>query len=122
MHSHEASLEGVVEGVVVRVSDGEVTNDLEPLAEVSVPELVASGEGLEGSLVDDEAFLEGGVGFGDEVAPPELEAEGVSEDLFLVDEVFLGRVEILGDSHSFRSTMREGSLLGNGLRIAWLVS
>lgn len=99
MHRHEPTFESVVEGVVLWVSHGEVPDDLEPLAEVSVPELVASGEGLEGSLVDDEALFEGGLGFGDEVAPPELEAEGVSEDLFLVDEVFLGRVEILGDCH-----------------------
>lgn len=59
MHGNEGTLEGVVEGVELGVSDGEASNEVEALAEVSVPELVASWESLQGSLVDYEALLEG---------------------------------------------------------------
>ena len=50
--------------------DGEVADELEALAEVGVPELVAAGEGLEGSLIDDGALPEGGFGTSHQVAPP----------------------------------------------------
>ena len=62
VHGDEGALEGVVNGVVLRVRDGEVANEVEALAEVSVPELVGAREGLEGALVDDEALLEGRFG------------------------------------------------------------
>lgn len=70
MHSDECSFEGVVEGIVVGVSDGEVANEVEAFTEVSVPELVASGESFEGTLVDDETLLEGRFRSSDEVTPP----------------------------------------------------
>lgn len=46
VHGDESSLEGVVEGFVLGVSDGKVADELEALAEIGVPKLVASGEGL----------------------------------------------------------------------------
>lgn len=52
------------------VSDGEVANEVEAFTEVSVPELVASGESFEGTLVDDETLLEGRFRSSDEVTPP----------------------------------------------------
>lgn len=70
MHGDEGALEGVVELLVLAVGDGEGADELEALAEEGVPELVAAGEGLEGTLVDGEALRVGGVGAGDEVAPP----------------------------------------------------
>lgn len=94
VHGDEGALEGVVEGGEEGVGDGEGADEVEALAEVGVPELVAAGEGFEGALVDDEALLERGAGAGDQVAPPELEAEGVAEDFFLVEEVVLARVQI----------------------------
>jgi len=70
VHRHESSLEGVVERGVSGVRDWEVANEVEALAEVGVPELVGSRQGLEGPLVDDGALMEWRVGSGDEVAPP----------------------------------------------------
>lgn len=99
VHRHQGTLERVVQGLVLGVGDGEAPDDLEALAEVGVPELVAAGEGLEGALVDDEALLERGIGPGDEVAPPQLEAEGVAQELLLIEQVVLRRVELLGYRH-----------------------
>lgn len=48
----------------------QIANKFETFSEISVPEFVAAWKGFEGSLVDDEALLEGRFGSGDEVAPP----------------------------------------------------
>lgn len=50
--------------------DRKIADDIEALAEVSVPELVGSRESSESSLVEERALGEGSVGFGDEIAPP----------------------------------------------------
>jgi len=52
------------------VCDGQISNKLKTFTKISIPELVASGESFEGSLVDDGALLEGGFCPSDEVAPP----------------------------------------------------
>lgn len=88
------------------MGDGEGPHGVEALAEVRVPQLVRSRERLEGALVDHRALLEGGAGAGDEVAPPPLKLEGLPEDLLLVREVVLGRVQIRGDPRSRRRQRR----------------
>ena len=52
------------------MSDGDVASELEAFPEIGVPQLVASGEGLEGSLVDCEALLGRRFGEGYQVSPP----------------------------------------------------
>lgn len=70
VHRNQGALEGVVERLVLGVGDGQVADQLQPLAEVSVPELVAAGEGFDGSLVDDEALLKRCFGTSYQVPPP----------------------------------------------------
>lgn len=57
VHCDKGTLERVVQGVILRVSDGQVSNKVKSFTKVRVPNLVASGEGLESSLVDNEAFF-----------------------------------------------------------------
>lgn len=61
MHRGERPLECVVQSLVVRVCDGQIPDNLEALAEIGVPQLVASGQGFESALVDNRALLEQGV-------------------------------------------------------------
>lgn len=56
--------------LLLGMSDGEVASELEAFPEIGVPQLVASGEGLEGSLVDCEALLGRRFGEGYQVSPP----------------------------------------------------
>lgn len=70
VHSDKGALEGVVQGIVQRMRDWERTNLVEPLPEVSVPELVAPGEGLEGALVDHRPLLKRRVSARHQVSPP----------------------------------------------------
>lgn len=79
------------------MSDGEVANEVKAFPEIGVPELVAAGEGLEGPLIDYESLLERGIGPSDQVAPPQLEAEWVTEDLFFVEQILLRRIQLLSD-------------------------
>ena len=44
------------------VSNGYVLDQLEPFSEISVPKFLASGKSFEGSLVNDKALLEWGIG------------------------------------------------------------
>lgn len=67
------------------MSDWKVANKIETFAKIGVPEFVATRESLEGSFVDDESLLEGGIGTSDKVAPPELKAEWVAENLLFVE-------------------------------------
>lgn len=46
------------------MSNWEIPNEFEAFAKVSVPKLVASGEGPDGSLVDCSTLLERSVGSG----------------------------------------------------------
>ena len=47
------------------VSDCEVANEVESLAEIGVPEFVATGECLEGSFIDYEALFKRSIGASD---------------------------------------------------------
>lgn len=98
VHRRQRPLEGVVERRVGRVVDGVGARVVEALAEVGVPELVAPRERLDGALVDDGALGEGRGGARDEVAPPPLELVRLPEDLLLVGQVVLGRVQLRRDS------------------------
>lgn len=70
MHSNKGSFESIVEGLILRVSNREISNQFEAFAKIGVPKLVTSGQGFEGTLIDNEAFAERSVGSRNQVAPP----------------------------------------------------
>lgn len=65
VHRGERSLESVVERLILRVSNRQIPHNLEALAEIGVPQLVASRQGFESSLVDNGALPERRVAPGD---------------------------------------------------------
>ena len=44
VHCDESSLKRVVKGLVMGVSNGKITNEVESVEKVSMPELVATGD------------------------------------------------------------------------------
>jgi hypothetical protein len=75
------------------MSNGQIPNYIEPLNQISMPELVASRQRSESSFINYEAFLERGFSSGNQITPPELQRKRVSQDFFFVEKIIIRRVQ-----------------------------